>query len=66
LPRRSAGGLAAHNRRPSDLDDAEGLLAADPRSAAAASMAGARFARTAAALDEDVLEPLRSDLAAHR
>ena len=46
-----------------DLDDAEGLLAADREGLLrSASMAGAQVRATAAALDEGVLEPLRSDL----
>jgi hypothetical protein len=46
-----------------DLDDAEGLLAADREGLLrAASMAGAQVRATAAALDEGVLDPLRSDL----
>jgi hypothetical protein len=45
-----------------DLDDVEGLLAADREGLLrAASMAGAQMRATAAALDEGVLEPLRSD-----
>ncbi|MDX1888586.1 TobH protein [Mycolicibacterium sp. 050158] len=45
-----------------DLDDVEGLLAADRHGLLrAASMAGAQMRATAAALDEGVLEPLRSD-----
>ena len=46
-----------------DLDDAEGLLAADRDGLLrAASMAGAQVRATAAALEEGVLDPLRSDL----
>lgn len=46
-----------------DLDDVEGLLAADREGLLrAASMAGAHMRATAAALDEGLLEPLRSDL----
>jgi hypothetical protein len=46
-----------------DLDDAEGLLAADRHGLLrAASMAGAQVRATAAALEEGVLDPLRSDL----
>lgn len=46
-----------------DLDDVEGLLAADREGLLrAASMAGAQMRATAAALDEGLLEPLRSDL----
>jgi len=46
-----------------DLDDAEGLLAADREGLLrAASMAGAQVRATAAALDEGVLDPLRSDM----
>jgi hypothetical protein len=45
-----------------DLDDVEGLLAADREGLLrAASMAGAQMRAAAAALDEGVLEPLRSD-----
>jgi hypothetical protein len=45
-----------------DLDDAEGLLAADREGLLrAASMAGAQVRATAAALDEDGLESLRAD-----
>ncbi|AFM16149.1 hypothetical protein Mycch_1347 [Mycolicibacterium chubuense NBB4] len=45
-----------------DLDDTEGLLAADRQGLLrAASMAGAQVRATAAALDEGVLESLRSD-----
>jgi len=45
-----------------DLDDVEGLLAADREGLLrAASMAGAQMRATAAALAEGVLEPLRSD-----
>jgi hypothetical protein len=45
-----------------DLDDVEGLLAADREGLLrAASMAGAQMRAMAAALDEGVLEPLRSD-----
>lgn len=45
-----------------DLDDVEGLLAADREGLLrAASMAGAHMRATAAALAEGVLEPLRSD-----
>ncbi|MGH3644262.1 MAG: TobH protein [Mycobacterium sp.] len=45
-----------------DLDDVEGLLAADREGLLrAASMAGAQMRTMAAALDEGVLEPLRSD-----
>ena len=44
-----------------DLDDAEGLLAADREGLLrSASMAGAQMRATAAALDEGLLEPLRS------
>jgi hypothetical protein len=47
-----------------DLDDVEGLLAADREGLLrAASMAGAQMRATAAALDEGVLERLRSDQA---
>lgn len=46
-----------------DLDDVEGLLAADREGLLrAASMAGAHMRATAAAFDEGLLEPLRSDL----
>ena len=46
-----------------DLDDVEGLLAADREGLLrAASMAGAQMRATASALDEGVLDPLRSDL----
>lgn len=46
-----------------DLDDAQGLLAADREGLLrAASMAGAQVRATGAALDEGLLEPLRSDL----
>ena len=46
-----------------DLDDADGLLAADREGLLrGASMAGAQVRATAAALDEGVLDPLRSDL----
>ena len=46
-----------------DLDDTEGLLTADREGLLrSASMAGAQVRATAAALDEGVLEPLRSDL----
>jgi hypothetical protein len=46
-----------------DLDDAEGLLAADREGLLrGASMAGAQVRATAAAVDEGVLDPLRSDL----
>lgn len=46
-----------------DLDDVEGLLAADREGLLrAASMAGAQMRAVAAALDEGLLEPLRSDL----
>ncbi len=45
-----------------DLDDAEGLLNADREALLrAASMAGAQMRATAAALDEGVLDQLRSD-----
>lgn len=45
-----------------DLDDVEGLLAADREGLLrAASMAGAHMRATAAALDEGLLNPLRSD-----
>ncbi|GLP82560.1 TobH protein [Mycobacterium antarcticum] len=45
-----------------DLDDVEGLLAADREGLLrAASMAGAQMRATAAALEEGVLEPLRGD-----
>jgi hypothetical protein len=45
-----------------DLDDTEGLLAADRHGLLrAASMAGAQVRATAAALDEGVFDPLRSD-----
>jgi hypothetical protein len=45
-----------------DLDDVEGLLAADREGLLrAASMAGAQMRATAAALDEGVLDPLRGD-----
>ncbi|WP_234812383.1 TobH protein [Mycolicibacter longobardus] len=45
-----------------DLDDAEGLLAADHDGALrAASMAGAQVRATAAAVDEGALDALRSD-----
>jgi hypothetical protein len=45
-----------------DLDDVEGLLAADREGLLrAASMAGAQMRATAAALDEGVLEALRSE-----
>ena len=45
-----------------DLDDAEGLLAADREGLLrAASMAGAQVRATAAALDEGDLDPLQSD-----
>ncbi|MGV0791651.1 TobH protein [Mycolicibacterium sp. XJ1819] len=45
-----------------DLDDVDGLLAADRDGLLrAASMAGAQVRATAAALDEGVLEPLRVD-----
>ena len=45
-----------------DLDDVEGLLAADREGLLrSASMAGAQVRATAAALDEGDLEPLRSD-----
>ncbi|TPG34531.1 TobH protein [Mycolicibacterium hodleri] len=45
-----------------DLDDVEGLLAADREGLLrAASMAGAQTRATAAALEEGVLEPLRGD-----
>ena len=45
-----------------DLDDADGLLAADREGLLrAASMAGAQVRATAAALDEGELDPLRSD-----
>lgn len=44
-----------------DLDDGDGLLAADRQGLLrAAAMAGAQVRATAAALDEGVLEPLRS------
>ncbi|TFV58670.1 TobH protein [Mycobacterium sp. PS03-16] len=44
-----------------DLDDSDGLLAADRQGLLrAAAMAGAQVRSTAAALDEGVLEPLRS------
>lgn len=44
-----------------DLDDSDGLLAADREGLLrAAAMAGAQVRATAAALDEGVLEPLRS------
>ena len=47
-----------------DLDDVEGLLAADREGLLhAASMAGAQMRATAAALAEGVLEPLRGDQA---
>jgi hypothetical protein len=46
-----------------DLDDAEGLIAADREGLLrAASMAGAQVRATAAALDEGALDPLRSDM----
>ncbi|ORA28867.1 TobH protein [Mycobacterium aquaticum] len=46
-----------------DLDDGDGLLAADRNGLLrAAAMAGAQVRATAAALAEGVLEPLRSDL----
>jgi hypothetical protein len=46
-----------------DLDDVDGLLAADREGLLrAASMAGAHMRATAAALDEGRLDPLRSDL----
>ncbi|MET0475876.1 MAG: TobH protein [Mycobacterium sp.] len=46
-----------------DLDDVEGLLAADRDGLLrAASMAGAQMRATAAAFDEGLLEPLRSEL----
>lgn len=46
-----------------DLDDTEGLLAADREGLLrSASMAGAQVRATAAAVDEGLLEPLRSDL----
>jgi hypothetical protein len=46
-----------------DLDDGDGLLAADHNGLLrAAAMAGAQVRATAAALAEGVLEPLRSDL----
>ncbi|WP_029115340.1 TobH protein [Mycobacterium sp. URHB0044] len=46
-----------------DLDDAEGLIAADREGLLrAASMAGAQVRSTAAALDEGALDPLRSDM----
>jgi hypothetical protein len=46
-----------------DLDDGEGLLAADHNGLLrAAAMAGAQVRATAAALAEGVLDPLRSDL----
>jgi len=45
-----------------DLDDAEGLLAADREGLLrSASMAGAQVRATAAALDEGDLDPLKSD-----
>ncbi len=45
-----------------DLDDTEGLLAADREGLLrAASMAGAQVRATASAVDEGVLDPLRSD-----
>ena len=45
-----------------DLDDVEGLIAADREgSLRAAAMAGAQVRATAAALDEGDLDPLRSD-----
>ena len=45
-----------------DLDDVEGLLAADREGLLrAASMAGAQVRATAAALDEGELDPLKSD-----
>ena len=54
-----------HERRPDttiDLDDVEGLLAADRNGLLrAASMAGAQVRATAAALDEGALDPLRAD-----
>ncbi|HEV7419347.1 MAG TPA: TobH protein [Mycobacterium sp.] len=46
-----------------DLDDTEGLLAADREGLLrAASMAGAQVRAAGAALDEGLLDPLRSDL----
>jgi hypothetical protein len=46
-----------------DLDDADGLLAVDREGLLrGASMAGAQMRATAAAMDEGVLDPLRSDL----
>ena len=46
-----------------DLDDVEGLLAADREGLLrAASMAGAQMRAAASAIDEGVLDPLRSDL----
>ena len=46
-----------------DLDDVDGLLAADREGLLrAASTAGAQMRASAAALDEGVLDPLRSDL----
>ena len=46
-----------------DLDDVEGLLAADREGLLrAASTGGAQMRATASALDEGVLDPLRSDL----
>jgi hypothetical protein len=46
-----------------DLDDVDGLLDADREGLLrAASMAGAQMRATAAALDEGLLDPLRSDL----
>ena len=54
--------MNAHASAIVDLDDAEGLLAADRDGLLrAASMAGAQVRATAAALDEGDLDPLKSD-----
>ncbi len=46
-----------------DLDDVEGLLAADRDGLLrAAAMAGAQVRATAAAVDEGALDPLRADV----
>jgi hypothetical protein len=54
--------VSAQSRAVADLDDVDGLLAADRDGLLrAASMAGAQMRATAAALDEGVLDDLRSD-----
>ena len=56
------GGHMNATRATVDLDDAEGLLAADRDGLLrAASMAGAQVRATAAALEEGVLDPVASD-----